>query len=188
MACVHNRITKEEVFQPSRELKAETILASPMQWSLPDQLPEHLLIPSDLLDLFTVVSAHVELRQGPGTTYPINDQLLNYDSLVVVIESNGVWRKIAVLNSETRGWVHHRQIKRKYLEKSVIVKIPIRFFPVVRTLRKVRNIRNYMDKERIKVSIPENTPLLRLNTGKKGVLVWLSHTNSVAWLSKNSSF
>ncbi|NRA44912.1 MAG: hypothetical protein HRU09_08160 [Oligoflexales bacterium] len=188
VSCVHNKITKEESFLPTQELKAETILASPMQWSLPESLPEHLLIPSDILALYKVVSSHVELRQGPGTAYPINDQLLSYDSLVLVIENSGVWRKIAVLDSNLSGWVHNRQIKKTLVKNLTVIKVPTRFFPVVRTVKKVKRIKDYSDKKRIKVQIPTDTPLLRLNSGKKGVLVWLSHTNSVAWLSKNSSF
>ncbi|MFK7825556.1 MAG: hypothetical protein AB8G05_15505 [Oligoflexales bacterium] len=188
VACVHNKITIEQRPLRSLELEAKTILSSPMQWTLPEPLPQHLIVPSKLLALHKVVSAHVELRRGPGTDYPINDQLLSYDSLVVEIEESGVWRKIAVLDTEIAGWVHRKQIKRIPLAKVTVIKLPIRLFPVVRTLKKIHKIRDFRDELGIKVAIPQDTPLLRLNKGKKGVLVWLSHTNSVAWLSKNSSF
>ena len=187
-SCVHNKITDEEHYLRNLELKAETILSSSMQWALPEFLPKYLLIPGNLLALCHVVSSHVELRTGPGTAYPINDQLLTYDSLVIEIEKSGVWRKIAVLDSGVDGWVHYKQLKRKKLRNKSFIKVPIRSFPVVRTVKRIHKILDFKDQEVIKVQIPENTPFLRLNAGKKGVLVWLSHTNSVAWISKSASF
>lgn len=186
-SCVHNKITKKDEFPPSLELERKTIVSRPMKWNLPQHLPDYFYVPADMLALFKVVSSHVELRRGPGTSYPIYNNLLSYGSQAILLGRSGSWRKIAVIDSQVRGWVHRHQLKEADVANQLI-KVPVRFFPVVRTIKKIRKIIDFNRKKTLAVKIPENTPFLRLNMGKKGVLVWLSYTNSVAWLSQNASF
>lgn len=140
-----------------------------------------LLVPSELIFVGEITRQMVEVREGPGTEFPLLDRLLTSSTPVVVIDSFGVWTKVYIPDHKFEGWIHHRTFRRMS-NPPVFLELPIDRFPKVFTRRELFEVFDYQSKKAISYSTPKGRQFRRLAKQGNMVLVYLPETRSIAWL------
>jgi hypothetical protein len=65
------------------------------------------------LDLRNIRAARVNMRQGPGTAYPIITRLLAGDEVIVIDDNGAGWLHLRTPNNEHFGWIAASLVSKK---------------------------------------------------------------------------
>lgn len=69
--------------------------------------------PTEALDIRRIRASRVNMRQGPGTIYPVIARLLNGDEVQVIDDSGTGWLHLRVRKGDKIGWVAASLVSRK---------------------------------------------------------------------------
>ena len=177
-ACISNPDMEEQ----KRIVQLKTILPpdNPQEPDWPSQLT--LLIETQLLDIYKIVRPTVEMRDGPGLNYPLDANLLQEGDLVVKIADHGIWRKVLVLTSGEKAWVHYRTIK-AYRPSKKYISMKLNHIPRVFVSGPISHAIDFSTGQKRPWSPAKGRPFPVLQKRGKLTLVYLPETNSLAWLT-----
>ena len=139
-----------------------------------------LEVPVHLLDIYSIDKQRVAIRVGPGTQFPIRDQIVPKNTMALLLDRLGVWRKIAIVESNKIGWVHFRAIRKIEPTGSLIVKRSN--LPMVFATRKISRGWDFKTRNEINVDVPKGYSFRYLKKNENMILVHLNETNSILWL------
>lgn len=69
--------------------------------------------PESYLDIRQIRASRVNMRQGPGTIYPVLTRLLSGDKVIVIEDSGTGWLQLRTENGNKVGWVAASLVSRK---------------------------------------------------------------------------
>ncbi|MEZ4743591.1 MAG: hypothetical protein R3B45_14295 [Bdellovibrionota bacterium] len=186
-ACLSKKIQPNQL-KPEKDgletqvVQARTITPKSFNFRLVTTLSKDALrVPANVLELARVVRKKAEVRDGPNSSFLLQDQILDKDELVVVIDAIGVWKKVFAYQREITGWVHADMIENVALRTDMIT-IKINSLPVVVAVQPLNYMHTYPDRQKKHIYIRKGSQFIALKRGMRSVLVWLTETNSVAWL------
>lgn len=169
---------KEKVSAPVTELSPQTFILEPASNKAFDR---ELVVPRGAVELLKVGKNTVEVREGPGTQFAIQDQFLGVDDILIVTGRLGVWVKFLGLHNGRSGWIH-RATANEFVPQTSELKVDMDLLPVVNAVRRVNRIYSYQDQKKHKVDIPKGVSLVALKRETRRILVWLPQNNTLAWV------
>ena len=143
-----------------------------------------LEIPIQMFDVFNIEKQKVVMRIGPGTKFPLRDEIVLKNTLVLLLDTHGIWRKVVVVNTNKVGWVHHHTIKKIRPVGSIVLNSSA--LPKVFAIRRISKGWKYQSKKPINVEIPKGYSFRYLRKNNEKVLVHLKGTNSIIWLDRKA--
>jgi hypothetical protein len=187
--------TASEVPRPESEVRPQNSTAKQIQPKtiLPDDFTENLtpgtdlvIIPRNLLTRSYVSRSRADLRSGPGSEFELLDSTLEENDKVVIFDTIGVWSKIVSLRLGISGWIHGQALAEDRETNGVGIKFPVRLLPTVIAIESIGHVYSYGDSIKTPVLIKRGTQFIALRKINGRTLVWLTKTNSVAWISEQS--
>ncbi len=180
---LESRLPKRFVILPSESL-GESKESGEVKNHDSDLTHEKMVyFPPDLFDESFIIRPRAELRTGPGTQFPLNEQVLSNETKVLVFERLGVWRRVLAYETNVSGWVHHQTLAPTAPNENGIALSPSDL-PNLVVLRRVTKVFLNPDFHPKKVDIPRGWVFNWLCRRNKKYLVWIKETNSVVWLSE----
>lgn len=164
-------------------VKSETILPRRFDRGIADQANAigELVVPANLMRAHKIVRPKAELREGPGTQFPLNDQLLVRGDRIFVFDDLGVWRKVVVDGADKVGWVHYQTVGSD-VESNATFRVPTRKLPTVIVLNTIDEVHTFPHLVPKSVKIPKGAMFYMLMKTVEKRLVWIPETNSVMWI------
>lgn len=157
----------EEAAQPPKKVKTE--IEQPIRFEVA------------VLDARKIVRPRVEIREGPGAAYFIEDTILEKGELVVVLEKYFRWRKVLAVEKKVEGWVHEKTLSQDNVTKGT-PQISLNHFPSIFPRVNLKRVFDYRTNKKIPYEIPRGKNLRKLRQDKNRVLIFIEETHSVAWL------
>jgi hypothetical protein len=179
-SCASPRIDFEEV--RTRAVQRQTVLPqtfSSYQKNLGERAP--IVVPREFVYLQVISRPVAELREGPGHHFAIKDRLIDRGTEVIVLDEVGVWKKILVATDNEVGWVHQQTMSDLDLISGNIILNP-KLLPVVIAIRPITSVYQIEDLKPKRVKIDKGTLFISLKEKLGRRLLWISETNSVAWV------
>ena len=178
--------TKPTPESPNPIVKQSTVLPGQFVRGVGEETTqtEVLQIPGSLIRMARVIRPQAELREGPGTQFPLNDELLRHGDRIFVFDQLGVWQKVIVEKTGQRGWLHNKTIEENRLVGTVAV--PRLKVPTVIVLETISQAYQYPDEKPVEVKIPRGAVFYTFRRELDKRLVWIAETNSVIWLPERN--
>ncbi|MFW7382012.1 MAG: hypothetical protein ACOH5I_24615 [Oligoflexus sp.] len=142
---------------------------------------ETLLVPTEILKIAATSRPTVEVREGPGVQFPLLDQILVTNTLVVLINQHKIWTKVYIPDRQTEGWVH-QQTYQSMQNPPIFLELPLERLPLVSTRRRLRQIFDYQSKKPLSFSAPKGHVFRCLAKQGNMFLIYLPETRSIAWI------
>lgn len=149
---------------------------------------EVLSVGFELVDSAVTVRPRTEVRVGPGVEFELTDAVLSEGERVLVYGLVGSWRRIVSTVGGVRGWAHRGSLRfdrhnaKTLRESGQKLSVKPTLLPLVFAHKTVVQILQYPGLEPLNTFIPQGKSfyLLKEESGRK--LIWLTETNSVAWV------
>jgi hypothetical protein len=145
-----------------------------------------IAVPLKFVNAAIVERQSAEVREGPGTEFALDEQLLKKGDLVVLYEKIDNWQKILCPYKDIEGWVHYQTLGE--VEKNAkLVELNLLRLPKVFAAHEITEAWDEPAQKQIAVSIPKgsNFPALKFDDSK--TLVYLVQSNSPIWLSRKDA-
>lgn len=141
-----------------------------------------ILVNNNLLDIRKVTINDTLIRTGPGHQYPIKDQILKLDTIVVGLSKYKEWIKIIDSKSNHFGWVHQQSLSDQRPIKGQS-KLSIYHLPRLHAISPIKFIYSIRDIKPVEVKIYKGKHVFGLKFDSHRTLAWIPHSNTIAWLS-----
>jgi hypothetical protein len=180
----HTPSDSESSAGPAEPINSTTVL--PASFAEEGSGPTAIAVPLNLVNAAVVERQTAEVREGPGTEFALDEQLLKKGDLVVLFEKIDNWQKILCPYKDIEGWVHYRTLGEA--EKNAkLVELNLLRLPKVFAAHEISEAWDEPTRKQIAVSIPKgsNFPALKFDDAK--TLVYLVQSNSPIWLSRKDA-
>jgi len=177
--CIYYSACQHPVEVKPLHLNRQTIIPETTGAMAPAQGP--ILIPTNLIKVGEISRHQVELREGPGTEFPLRDQFLIAKTLVIPIHEHKMWVKVYIPSQNIEGWIH-QQAYQTMTDPPVLIELTVDRFPLVFAVRDIHQIFDYESKKSLAFSAPRGHYFHRLAKQGNMVLIYLPETRSIAWL------
>jgi hypothetical protein len=147
---------------------------------------ELVTIPKSLLSYSYIQRPRAEFRSGPGSEFDLLDSTLEGHDKVIIFDTIGVWSKVISPRLGISGWVHRKALASDLEADSAEIEVAVKLLPTVIAIEAIDHVYSYGDLGNAAVSITRGTQFIALRKVKGRTLVWLTETNSVAWISDQS--
>lgn len=142
---------------------------------------KEVIISLDLVEARKVARPRVELREGPGAAYFLEDEILTENQLVIVLDRYFRWRKVLVTDRGVTGWVHEQTLSES-IEKSGNVKVSLNSLTALFTASNMRRVLDYETSKKVSIKLPKESRFYKLKKVKNKYLILMEDTMSVAWV------
>ena len=142
---------------------------------------KEVMISLDLVEARKVARARVELREGPGAAYYLEDEILTENQLVIVLDRYFRWRKVLVTDRGVTGWVHEQTLS-DTTESSGSVKVSLNSLTALFTASNMKRVLDYETSKKVSLTVPKGSRFYKLKKVKNKYLILMEDTMSIAWV------
>jgi hypothetical protein len=143
-----------------------------------------LQIPNSLLSFSHVTQPAAEMREGPGSQFPLQGVLLETGDRVLVLDHYRKWVKVFQGDTGRSGWMHQQSLTPLSTQTGSFT-VDTRALEAL-VVTPGRSLMSYPDQAIVPLPIPVGRVFFVLKKEKKRSLVWLPESQSVAWVSNQS--
>ena len=142
-----------------------------------------LQIPNSLLSFSQVTQSAAEVREGPGSQFPIQALFLEPGDRVLILDQYQKWVKIFHGDAGRSGWVHQQALTSTPISTGSFT-VDTRSLETLFVQKKHGSqLASYPEQTVLPLAVPVGRMFFVLKKEKKRALVWLPESQSVAWLS-----
>jgi len=145
---------------------------------------EKISISTKILNTAVVARDYVNIRNGPGGYFHIQNKHLEREAEVIIFESYKNWLKIFIPEYKSIGWVHKKTLNpQKVL--SPFISLDKNLLPLVFAVKDIKKIYDYKSVEAIPIAIPKGAAFYFLRQEEGLNLIVIPSNNTLAWVDKN---
>lgn len=128
---------------------------------------EQLLVPSELVITAKTIRDLTELRSGPGSQFPLLDNLIEKNTLLILLAKYKKWNKVYIPSLDVSAWIHQNQLHiTRNLNRNI--NISTLTLPLVTSYTKIDTIYDYLNKKPLNFPIPKGRGFRQL----KKTILW----------------
>lgn len=145
-------------------------------------------VPDQALGVAVVYRPWAELRAGPGAEFPLLDQTLPKEVIVLVIaKHDDTWLKVLAPESGLVGWAHAKALTKK-VRDGVRFNIPTRPLQKLTAVRTINTAYPFPNRDdQVTVNIGKGVTFYQIREIGDKALVLLPATQSLLWLAKKDA-
>jgi len=144
-----------------------------------------VIIPPSLVVTAWVVRPRAEIREGPGTEFPLRAEVITRGEEVVLFGRVAVWQQVVAIGSGVRGWVHYQTLGRASANHAEI-KLRSSLLPRVFAVRAIDSAYSWPEMKALPVAAPQGSMFVFLREQAGRRLVWLPENNSILWVDRKA--
>ena len=131
------------------------------------------LIPPGIIWVSSVKRPTSYLREGPGSKYPIADQVLTLGTQAILLERHQVWCKIYIPGRELVGWSHQDSLG-LFIKNPKPILIKPEFFPTITTAESRVKVYSYPKGATGHVELSRGSVLRKISSDHRKNLVLMT--------------
>lgn len=174
--------------EPDESLTIRPTTVLPLAFGGPvSQTEGRIIIPAGIVDISTVNRPMATIRKGPGSEFPVKDQLLSKGEGLIVQATKGVWNKVSDIGGHPLGWVHRGYIS-PWTSNQRPMKLLTKSLATISVVEPIAVVYEFQSHKMHRVKIPKGTQIRVFKNDGQAYLAWVPNTNSVVWIDKHSAW
>ena len=145
----------------------------------------HIMIPDRFLNIQIVTRDYGEIREGPGSKYPLKNYLCEKSQRVILLSKLGRWSKIYIPIEHKIGWIHSSALSRKK-PKGLKYILDRKLMSKTFSIKSIIQAHDFYNKP-IPVNFEKGKYFHFLKQNRNRVLVINPNTMSLMWLKKSET-